>query len=219
MNEFWGFRSSSVTNSYHGERMSVLDQASQTCQKKISLKKSFAKKKLLCCIWYDLEKRFLWERNVLQKKLLCCIWYDKPTLSFASTLQISPVIPLASSPYWSETDLFRQQSTSTITQSHDAETSLPLESIFCCNPGHKGSFKSACFHILQLVQLSQEVQIHLEKIRLLSNINLQTWLSSSVISLHCPLKENINNMRFVLKRGTFTAQTSICILGWRKLTK
>ena len=154
--------------------MWVLDQASQTCQKKDFFEEKFCQKKLLCCIWYDI------------------IWYDKPTLSFASTLQISPIIPLASSPYWSETDLFCHQSTSTITQSHTAMMQkhlLPLESIFCRNPSHKGSFKSACFHILQLVQFSQEVQIHLEKIRFWLNVNLQTWLSSSVISLHCPLKE------------------------------
>ena len=34
-----------------------------------------------------------------------------------------------------------------------------------------------------------------------------------------PERNYINNMRFVLKRGTFTAQISICILGWHKLTK
>ena len=38
---------------------------------------------------------------------------------------------------------------------------LPLKGIFRCNPGHKGGLKRVCFHILQLVQFSEEIQIHL----------------------------------------------------------
>ena len=153
--------------------MWVLDQASQTCQKRFLWRKVLSKKATL------LHMR--WHYMIWQTHLELC--FDTSDIS-SNPFGLFPIL------IW---NWFVVSPINIHPQSHGAimqKHLLPLESIFCRHPGHKGSFKSACFHILQLVQFSQEVQIHLEKIRFWLNVNLQTWLSSSVISLHCPLKES-----------------------------
>ena len=60
----------------------------------------------------DLQNKDFFEEYLLPKKKLLC-YFDTPTLRFALSLQISPILPLISSPYWSETDfLICQQLTS-----------------------------------------------------------------------------------------------------------